>query len=89
MKPNRDFHFFEGGWGALELALRFSYIDLNGGTVRGGREYDLTAGLNWYLNENTRLMFNYVRARAKDREIPPPIEDGIADILQVRFQITF
>jgi len=88
IKPNRDFHFFEGGWGALELALRFSYIDLNGGTVRGGREYDLTAGLNWYLNENTRLMFNYVRAKAKDRETPPPIEDGIADILQVRFQIT-
>ena len=89
IKPNRDFHFFEGGWGALELALRFSYIDLNGGNIRGGREYDLTAGLNWYLSEKTRFMFNYIRAKAKDRETPPPIEDGTADILQVRFQIIF
>lgn len=89
IKPNRDFHLFKGGWGALELALRFSYIDLNGGSIRGGREHDLTAGLNWYLNEKVRFMFNYIRAKAKDRESPPPIEDGIADILQVRFQIIF
>ena len=89
IKPNRDFHFFEGGWGALEVALRFSYIDLNGGSIGGGQEHDLTAGMNWYLNKNARLMFNYIRAKVKSRETPPPIEDGIADILQVRFQIIF
>ncbi len=87
--PNSDFHFFEGGWGALEVALRLSYIDLNGGSIRGGREYDLTTGLNWYLNEKTRFMLNYVRAKAKDREIPPPVEGGTADIFQLRFQIMF
>ncbi|MBL7217436.1 MAG: hypothetical protein ISS62_07075 [Desulfobacteraceae bacterium] len=89
IEPNREFDFFEGGWGALEFVLRFSYIDLNGGSIRGGQEYDLTGGLNWYLNENTRFMLNYIRAKAKDRETPPPVEDGTADILQVRFQITF
>ncbi|HIJ58228.1 MAG TPA: porin, partial [Deltaproteobacteria bacterium] len=89
IKPDRNFHFFEGGWGALEVALRLSYVDLNGGSIRGGKEYDLTAGLNWYLNENARFMLNYVRAEAKNREIPPSIEDGTANILQVRFQITF
>ncbi len=89
IKPENDFHFFGGGWGSLEVALRFSYVDLNGGSIRGGKEYDLTAGLNWYLNENARFMLNYVRAEAKNREIPPSIEDGTADILQVRFQITF
>jgi phosphate-selective porin len=60
----------------LEAALRFSYVDLNGKSIRGGREHNLTAGLNWYLTE-------------KNRETPPLIEDGIADILQVRFQIIF
>ena len=89
IKPKRNFHFFGGGWGALEVALRFSYVDLNGGSIKGGKEYDLTAGLNWYLNENARFMFNYVRAEAKNREIPPPIEEGTANILQIRFQITF
>ncbi len=89
IKPKSDFHLLDGGWGALEVALRFSYVDLNGGSIRGGREYDLTGGLNWYLSENTRFMLNYIRAKAKDRETPPPIEDGIADILQVRFQIIF
>ena len=78
-----------GGWGALEVALRFSYVDLNGGSIRGGREYDLTAGLNWYLSEKTRFMLNYIRAKAKDRETPPPVEGGTADIFQVRFQIIF
>jgi len=89
IKPNCNFHFFEGGWGALEVALRFSYVDLNGGSIRGGREHNLTAGVNWYLSEKTRFMCNYIRARAKDRETPPPIEGGTADILQVRFQIIF
>jgi len=88
IEPNRDFHFFEGGLGALEVALRLSYVDLNGGSIRGGRELDFTAGLNWYPNENARLMFNYVRAKAKNRETPPSIEDGTANILQLRFQIT-
>ena len=89
IKPKNDFHLFDGGWGALEAALRFSYVDLNGKSIRGGREHNLTAGLNWYLSEKTRFMFNYVRAKVKNRETPPLIEDGIADILQVRFQITF
>jgi len=89
IKPKSDFHLFDGGWGALEVALRFSYVDLNGGSIRGGREHNFTAGLNWYLSEKTRFMCNYIRARAKDRETPPPIEGGTADILQVRFQIIF
>ncbi|MBC8460533.1 MAG: hypothetical protein H8D67_21320 [Deltaproteobacteria bacterium] len=69
--------------------MRLSYIDLNGEAIRGGKEHNITTGLNWYLSKNTRFMFNYIRAKAKDRESPPPIEDGIADIFQVRFQIIF
>ena len=59
-----------GDWGALELALRYSYTDLNfrpglPGTapsldaVRGGRQEIVSVGLNWYLNPVVRLMFDF------------------------------
>jgi phosphate-selective porin OprO/OprP len=83
--PTKDFHFTQDGWGALEAALRLSYVNLNSREIRGGTEIDLTAGLNWYLNGNTRIMFNYVHARVMDRD-EPPIDGGNAHIFQVRFQ---
>jgi len=60
-----------GGWGAWELALRYSHTDLNfhegaGGTsalpdsIRGGDQAILAAGINWYLNNNVKLMLNYL-----------------------------
>ena len=89
LEPKHDFRPFKGGWGAWELTSRFSYIDLNSEAIRGGKEFNFTAGLNWYLNKKTRFMFNYIRAKVKDREIPPAVEDGSADIFQARFQIEF
>jgi phosphate-selective porin OprO and OprP len=85
VKPKNDFQFTADGWGALEAALRLSYVDLNDREIRGGTEIDVTAGLNWYLNGNTRIIFNYVHARVMDR-IEPPIDGGNAHIFQVRFQ---
>lgn len=83
--PTNAFHFTQGGWGALEAALRFSYVDLNSRSIQGGKEANITAGLNWYLDGNTRVMFNYVHARVMDRN-EPPIDGGIANIFQIRFQ---
>jgi phosphate-selective porin OprO/OprP len=83
--PTSAFHFTGGGWGALETAFRFSYVDLNSQGIQGGKEIDLTAGINWYLNSNTRIMFNYVHVRVMDRDAPP-IDGGNANIFQMRFQ---
>jgi len=86
--PKDNFQFRGGGWGAWELALRFSCIDLNSGTIRGGRENDLTAGLNWYIDPNIRIMLNYIHADVRDRA-SPSVDNGTSDIFQGRFQINF
>lgn len=49
-------------WGALEFALRYSTLDLNGGSIHGGREHDWTLGANWYLGRHLKFQANYVRA---------------------------
>jgi phosphate-selective porin OprO/OprP len=52
----------DGGWGAWELAARYDHADMNSGDIRGGEETAITIALNWYLNENVRIMADYRRA---------------------------
>ena len=70
-----------GGPGAWEAAVRYSGLDLNDGSIAGGQLEDVTAGLNWYLNPNMRIMWNYVHA---DLDTV-----GKADLLAMRFQVDF
>ena len=49
----------KGGW---EVALRADAIDLTDGNVDGGEMMTYTLGVNWYLNPNTRVMFNTILA---------------------------
>ncbi|MFP4087511.1 MAG: OprO/OprP family phosphate-selective porin [Desulfobacteraceae bacterium] len=88
VKPNDNFRLCNTGLGAWEVGLRYSYLNLNSGKVKGGRETNLTAGVNWYLNEHIRIMFNYIHANIQDRA-DPVLDHGNADIYQGRFQIDF
>jgi phosphate-selective porin OprO and OprP len=59
----------EHGWGAWELTARFSYLDLfdsstplgPNGQLVGVTMIQPTFGVNWYLADHVRLMFNYSR----------------------------
>ena len=52
----------KGRYGALELLLRYSSLDLDDGAVRGGRQRDWTLGANWILDQHFKLQANYIRA---------------------------
>ncbi len=54
------------GPGALELAARYSALDLDGGDVHGGRLRDVTVGLNWHLSPHCRLMLDGIHACLAD-----------------------
>jgi phosphate-selective porin OprO and OprP len=59
IKPAHNFG--KDGWGALEVALRFSGLDLTDGNIRGGSERNISAALNWYLNPYVRLSANVIK----------------------------
>lgn len=78
VKPTRE-------WGAVELAVRYSHVDLNDpGTALGGRQSDWTFGANWYLGQHFKLQFNYVWTDAARRGV-----ESDPQIAQLRAQIYF
>jgi len=81
VKPKANFNPKKNQWGAWELALRYSNLDLKDSTVNGGEIENISAGLNWHLNPNARLMCNYIRADKQDV--------GEADIAIIRMQVDF
>lgn len=50
---------FDGGPGAWEAVFRFSTLDLDSGTLNGGKFWRITPMINWYLSENVRFELAY------------------------------
>ena len=50
---------FDGGPGAWELVLRFSYGDLDDRAIHGGKFWRITPMVNWHMSDNVRLEFVY------------------------------
>lgn len=84
LQPKHNFSPKDGGWGAFELAARYSAVGLNDDTVLGGRSENVTVGLNWYANPYLRVMLNWVRFDTTRRNIET---DG--DAFATRFAINW
>ncbi len=90
VKPKNNFDG-KGGLGAWEVAARYSNVDLNDGDIMyAGELSNVTLGLNWYLNPNMRIMWNYVNSSLEDRMYEEDlIDDADADTFMMRLQVDF
>jgi phosphate-selective porin OprO/OprP len=81
VRPKRNFLPKQRGWGAFELAARWSRLVLSDREVRGGSMDTVTLGLNWYLNPQSRFMIDLARTQIENL--------GDEDSLTARFQVDF
>jgi phosphate-selective porin OprO/OprP len=73
-----------GDGGVWELALRYSYLDLNNKDISGGEERNITYGINYYFNPELRLMTNYIKVDARKNGVTE-----LPEIFTVRMQANF
>jgi phosphate-selective porin OprO/OprP len=50
---------YQGGWGAWEVGIRYSDLDLTDGLIDGGEMDILSLGLNWWLSPIFNVNMNY------------------------------
>jgi phosphate-selective porin OprO/OprP len=92
VEPAKKFSLKNGTWGAWELATRYSAVDLNDGGFRGGEMSNVTVALNWYLNNNIRLMADYNRAFSMNNTAlvtPTGADPDNTDTFTVRAQLAY
>ena len=98
--PADEFSFDKPGWGAWELAARYSVLDLNfdeGAAglptppdgIRGGRQKIWTAGLNWYPNNAIRFLLDYQHTDVSRLDSAGGDLGARLDAVSLRAQVAF
>lgn len=99
-KPKASFDPAENAWGAVEIAARYSVLDLDdhagvrgaatpAGGVRGGEQKIASAVLNWYPNAVYRFQLQYQRIDV-DRMSATGVEIGDdVNVVSLRSQFAF
>ncbi|MBS7458095.1 OprO/OprP family phosphate-selective porin [Coralloluteibacterium stylophorae] len=77
----------EGGWGAFELVSRYDHYDFSD-AERGGTGNSVTVGMNWYLNNWSRLMLNLVHWKT-DNQVGAYQGEDSGNSLGLRAQVVF
>ncbi|WP_430453698.1 OprO/OprP family phosphate-selective porin [Rhodopirellula europaea] len=83
------------GWGAWQLAARYSVADFSDGAdpeFYGGEGQAFTAAMNWYWNANARMQFNYITGEIENSTVGDRAGAPVAgnyNIYGARFMIDF
>ncbi len=89
VSPIRPLDFDAGDCGAWQIALRYSWIDLQDGSTNGGEEQNITAALSWHLYSNVRMQFNYTFADVNDSGTELSHASGHIHAFHTRAQLEF
>ena len=96
--PKNNFDPHKKTWGAWQLVARYGFLDADSDIFKKGfadpRRYTgraeaYTLGVNWYLNDMVRMMFNYVRTEFDDSILYRNERMDNEDVLLGRFQLIF
>ena len=100
IRPARPFSLQHGGWGAVEVAARYSVLDLNDnagdlgaaaplGGIRGGDQKVSTLGLNWYPNNVVRFLLDYQWINVDRLSAAGARLDSDVNVISLRSQFAF
>jgi phosphate-selective porin OprO/OprP len=84
IEPARPFERSLASLGALEIAARYSWLDLEDEDVAGGVMRSLNLGLVWTLNYWIKAEAGYVAARTRGNA-----NEGTSRVLQARLALRF
>ena len=81
----------EGGYGALQIAVRYDHLDLNSDGVTGGRQAGWQAALTWIPTDHVRFLANYARLDYRDARLQAAggARDYPVDVIALRAQFDF
>jgi phosphate-selective porin OprO/OprP len=74
---------FKGGLGEIEGVLRVSALNLNSGSVQGGKFWRITPMVNWYMSKIMRMEFIYGYGTLDRFDV-----QGTVQIFEARIQFT-
>lgn len=95
-EPDQPFNFGGGQWGAWQLALRWSSLDVDGDAFDKGfadpaesarRADALATAINWYLNRNVAIFLHYEHTMFGGGDGSGDREDE--NVFLTRFQVVF
>ena len=96
--PKKNFDPDKKTWGAWQLVARYDFFDAERGIFKKGfanpRRYTdraeaFTLGINWYLNDMVRVMFNYVRTEFDEDILYRNERIDSEDVFLGRFQLVW